>query len=230
MKILILEDEKALAGGLGRVLDRKGFTVETVCDGEAGSVLALTGEYDLLILDVMTRQMDGLEVLRRVREERPGTPIVMLTARPGVEERILGLNSGADYCLAKPVDIRELLACVNALLRRKSSGAKALSFGDTRLEPETCMLSCAQEKVRLTAKEFHVMRLLMSSGEQLLSKEVILARVWGFDSNAVENHVEVYVGFLRKKLKTIGSNVHIRAVKRMGYHLELGEPEALGRG
>lgn len=223
MKILIIEDEKLLADSLKALLEKKGFDVECVYDGESGAEYAETGVYDLLILDVMMPKMDGFEVARSVRAKRCGTPILMLTARSGLEDRICGLNAGADYYLTKPFDSRELLACVNALLRRQGGQVDELSLGNTALDLSSCTLICGENSVRLSAKEFDIMRFLLQSKDAVLSKEVILAKVWGYDSNAVENHVEVYVGFLRKKLAAIGSNVRIEAVRRLGYRLEVDE-------
>jgi len=223
MKILVIEDEKLLAQSIRAVLEQKGFTVETVFDGETGAEYAKLGIYDLLILDVMMPGMDGFEVARAVRAQRCATPILMLTARSAIEDRIQGLNSGADYYLTKPFDTRELLACVGALLRRQGNQVDELRFGNTSLDLASGQLCCGEKAVRLSAREFDVMRLLMQSGQRILSKEVILARVWGYDSNAVENHVEVYVGFLRKKLRSIGSDVRIGAIRRLGYHLEVEE-------
>ena len=223
MKILIIEDEKLLADSLKALLEGKGFDVEAVYDGETGQEYAELGIYDLLILDVMMPKMDGYQVARQVRGKRCSTPILMLTAKAEVEDRIYGLNCGADYYLTKPFDTRELLACINALLRRQGGQVDELTYGNTSLDLATGMLVCGSNSVRLSAREFDVMRFLFQSGERNLSKEVILARVWGYDSNAVENHVEVYVGFLRKKLAGIGSNVRIEAVRRLGYHLEVGE-------
>ena len=219
MKILIVEDEKLLADSLKALLEGKGFDVETVYDGETGAEYALLGIYDLLILDVMMPGLDGYQVARKVRSARCSTSILMLTAKSAVEDRILGLNSGADYYLTKPFDTRELLACINALLRRQGRQVDELVFGNTALDLDTCMLVCGEKSVRLSAREFDVMRFLLQAQDRIVSKEMILARVWGDDSNAVENHVEVYVGFLRKKLKAIGSNVSIEAIRRLGYHL-----------
>ncbi len=221
MKVLIIEDEKLLADSLRRLLTHKGFSVECVYDGEDGAAYALDGMYDLLILDVMMPKIDGFEVARRVRSSRCGVPILMLTARSELEDRIRGLNSGADYYLTKPFDSRELLACINALLRRQGSEVNELTMGNTSLDLSSCMLICGNESVRLSAREFDVMRLLFQSKSSIISKEVILSKVWGFDSNATENHVEVYVGFLRKKLASIGSNLRIEAIRRLGYHLEV---------
>lgn len=221
MKILIIEDEKILADSLKTLLEGKGFEVEAVYDGETGKEYAELGIYDLLILDVMMPKMDGYEVARQVRSQRCSTPILMLTAKSEVEDRIKGLNSGADYYLTKPFDTAELLACINALLRRQGNQVDELVFGNTSLDLSSGKLICGEKSVRLSAKEFDVMRLLMQSKDRNLSKEALLARVWGYDSNAVENHVEVYIGFLRKKLRSNGSDISIEAIRRLGYHLEV---------
>ncbi len=223
MKILVIEDEKLLADAIKALLESKGFCVEAVYDGQTGADYAELGVYDLLILDVMMPGLDGYAVARQVRAKRCATPILMLTARAAVEDRIEGLNAGADYYLTKPFDTRELLACINALLRRQGRQVNELTFGNTALDLESCMLVCGEKSVRLSAREFDVMRILLQSQDKIVSKEVILSRVWGFDSNAVENHVEVYVAFLRKKLASIGSNVRIEAVRRLGYRLEAAE-------
>ena len=144
----------------------------------------------------------------------------MLTAKSDIEDKVNGLNSGADYYLTKPFDARELLACVNALLRRQGSQVNELTFGNTRLDLEAASLICGENSVRLSAREFDVMRMLMVSGTNNISKETLLTKVWDYDSEAVENHVEAYVSFLRKKLVSIGSDVKIEAVRRLGYHLE----------
>ena len=223
MKILVIEDEQLLAQSIKAVLEQKGFEVETVYDGETGAEYARLGIYDLVILDVMLPGMDGFQVAQALRAGRCATPILMLTAKSGIEDRITGLNAGADYYLTKPFDTRELLACVNALLRRQGGQVDELRFGNTVLDLSSSQLLCGEKNQRLSAREFDVMRLLMQSRERILSKEVLLARVWGYESNAVENHVEVYVGFLRKKLRAIGSDIRITAVRRLGYHLEVEE-------
>ena len=223
MKILIIEDEKLLADSLKTMLEAKGFETEVAYDGETGEEYALLGIYDLLILDVMMPKMDGYAVARAVRARRCSTPILMLTARSGLEDRVEGLNAGADYYLTKPFDTRELMACINALLRRQGGQVDELSYGNTSLDLSSGTLICGEKKVRLSSREFDVMRFLLQSRDRNLSKEVILSRVWGLESNAVENHAEVYVGFLRKKLRSIGSNLRIEAVRRLGYHLEVTE-------
>ena len=225
MKVLIIEDEKLLADSIQSVLERKGFEVECVYDGETGAEYAELGIYDLLILDVMMPKMNGCQVAREVRAKRCGTPILMLTARSELEDRIEGLNAGADYYLTKPFDIRELLACINALLRRQGQQVNELKFGNTALDLSSAMLLCGDNSIHLSAKEFDIMRFLLQAGQRNLSKEVILARVWGYDSDAVANNVEVYVGFLRKKLSSIGSNIRIEARRNLGYHLEVEQDD-----
>lgn len=218
MKILMIEEERMLADSLKALLVTKGFDVDVVYDKQTGIECAMLGLFDLLILDA-----EGIQIAERIREKHFPTPIIMLAAKSEVEDRINGLNAGADYYLEKPFDSRELLACINALLRRQENRAEGLTCGNTTLDLETCMLVCDGKTVRLSAKEFDVMRFMFQSQNRVISKEMILARVWGFESNAVENHVEVYVGFLRKKLVSIGSNVRIVAIRRLGYHLEVDE-------
>ena len=223
MKILVIEDEKMLADSMKAMLEHKGFQVECVYDGETGKEYAELGIYDLLILDVMMPKMDGLEVARQVRRARCNTPILMLTARSDVADRIAGLNAGADYYLTKPFDSGELLASINALLRRQAGQVNEMVFGNTALDLGTGTLLCDGKTIRLSAKEFDVMRLLLQSGKRNLSKSAILSRIWGLESNAVENHVEVYVAILRKKLSSVGSNVRIVSIRGLGYHLEVKE-------
>ena len=224
MKILVIEDEKLLAESIKTLLESKGFEVETVYDGETGEEYAELGIYDLLILDVMMPKLNGYRVARNVRAKRCATPILMLTAKSDLLDRVEGLNAGADYYLAKPFDSRELLACVNALIRRQGGQVDELTYGNTTLDLDSATLICGENRVRLSARAFDVMRFLLQSRGRNLSKEVILSRVWGYDSNAVENHVEVYIGFLRKKLASIGSNIRIESIRRLGYHLEVDEP------
>lgn len=223
MKILLIEDEKLLADSLKTLLTAKGFQVEVVYDGEPGAEYAELGIYDLLILDVMMPGLNGYQVARRVRAKRCAVPILMLTAKSDLMDRIEGLNAGADYYLTKPFDTRELLACINALLRRQGGQVDTLRFGNTELDLGTSILHCGENSVRLSAREFDVMRALLQAGDRITSKEMLLARVWGYDSNAVDNHVEVYIAFLRRKLISIGSDVTIETQRRMGYYLECKE-------
>ena len=216
MKILVVEDERLLADSLQTLLTGRGFSVDTANDGLTGLEYAKTDVYDLVILDVMMPGLDGYTVASRLRAEHHAVPILMLTAKSDLMDRVAGLNAGADYYLTKPFDSRELLA-------RQGEQVDELTFGNTVLDLSAGMLRCGSKSVRLSAREFDVMRILLQAKGGNVSKETLLERVWGFDSNAVENHVEVYAGFLRKKLASIGSNVRIEAIRRLGYHLEVAE-------
>ena len=220
MKILLIEDERLLADSLVTLLSSKGFQVEAVYDGETGAEFATLGIYDLLILDIMIPKLNGLELARKVRAQRCNVPILMLTAKSDISDRIAGLNAGADYYLTKPFDTQELLACINALLRRQGNQVDVMRFGNTELDLSTCLLCCGDRSVRLSAREFDVMRALLQGGQRITSKESLLARVWGYESDAVDNHVEVYIAFLRRKLSSIGSDIRIETQRRMGYYLE----------
>lgn len=224
MKVLIVEDDRLLSEALQTLLTLQGFEVEAVYDGEDGADYAETGIYDLLILDVMMPKLDGYQVARQVRAHRITTPILMLTAKGEVQDRIQGLNAGADYYLTKPFDNRELLACVNALLRRQGGQMDVLCYGNTSLDLTGYTLHTPEQSIRLSKKEFDVMRLLIQFQGRSVRKDLILTRVWGYDSNAVDNNVEVYIGFLRKKLRSIGSDVKIVSIRLLGYHLEVEEP------
>ena len=220
MKILIVEDEELLVESLRTVLESEDYEVDAVYDGQMGVSYGSMGIYDLIIMDVMMPVLDGYHAVRRLREKRIGTPILMLTARSELEDRITGLNAGADYYLPKPFDIRELLACISALLRRQGEQINEMTFGNTTLNLDTAILSTSQSEVRLSSREFEILRFLFQTPDRNLPKELIIEKVWGFDTSTSENSVEVYVGFLRKKLARIGSNVEIKAVRRLGYHLE----------
>lgn len=221
MKILIVEDEKLLAKSIQLLLKSNGFESDIVFDGQTGYEYAKLGIYDLIISDIMMPKMNGYELTKKIRQEHIGTPILMLTAKSQVDDRISGLNSGADYYLTKPFNTNELLACINALLRRQGSQVSDINYGNTSLNLSSATLHTGKDNIRLSSKEFDIIRLLFGSGENITSKETILTKVWGFDSNAVENHVEVYIGFLRKKLSSIGSNISIVAVRKLGYTLEV---------
>ena len=226
MKILVVEDERQLADSIVDLLQVHGFAAQAAYDGQAGYRLAQTGGYDLVVLDVMLPWMDGFTLARRLREGHVATPILMLTARSEVEDRVQGLSQGADYYLTKPFDTRELLACIQALLRRQDPQGRApLSYGNTALDLATGVLSAAGGSIRLSARELELMELLLRARDRNLSKEALLTQVWGYDSNADENHVEVYVSFLRKKLASIGSNLRIEAARRLGYHLEVQQDD-----
>lgn len=224
MKILIIEDDRLLAESLQTLLELKGFEVEAVYDGEDGAAYAETGIYDLLIMDVMMPKLNGYQLAKQVRTQRITTPILMLTAKSEVRDRVEGLNAGADYYLTKPFDNAELLACIHALLRRQGDQMDVLRYGNTMLDLSGHTLYTKSASIRLSRKEFDVMRLLMQFQGRSIRKDILLTRVWGYDSNATENNVEAYVGFLRKKLKSIGSDLKIDAIRLLGYHLEVDHP------
>lgn len=222
MRILIIEDEVRLAATLADLMDLNGYTADTCHDGEAGLDNALTGIYDLLILDVMLPKLDGFTVLRRLRAAGLSTPVLMLTARSEVADRVAGLDGGADYYLTKPFEPKELLACIRALTRRQPElqNSEHLTYGDLTLDKNTFLLSCGARSVRLSRKEFDLMELLMRNREQVLTKELLLVKIWGYESEAEDNNVEVYVSFLRKKLAHLHSAVRIKTIRTVGYCLE----------
>ena len=225
MRILIVSEDQSMIEKTERLLKSKNLETEAVNDGEVGEEYAELGIYDVMLLDEKVSGKACFEIVRSLRQNHCRIPVVLMTEKVGVEERIKGLKSGVDYILCMPYDNRELLACVDALLQRITDSTEEPFYGNTKLVLASGKLVCEDQSIRLSAKEFEVMRLLLQAKDRLLSKEVILARVWGYDSNAVENHVEVYVGYMRKKLRSIGSNLEIKAVRRMGYTLEISEEQ-----
>ena len=224
--IWCVEDDASIRDIEVYALTSTGFEARGFADGDTfWDALQKEAPPELVVLDVMLPGTDGIELLRRLRASArfAELPVVMATAKGAEYDKIQGLDLGADYYLTKPFDSRELLACVNALLRRQGDQVDELRMGNTALDLSSCTLVCGENSVRLSAREFDVIRFLLQSKGRVLSKEMILARVWGYDSNAVENHVEVYVGFLRKKLTSIGSDLKIEAIRRLGYHLEVAE-------
>ena len=217
MQILVVEDEVLLAKSLKEILEESEHGVSLAYDGEEGLELARNAHFDLLILDLMLPKLNGFQVARTLRKEKNGLPILMLTAKSDILDRVEGLDSGADYYLTKPFDKRELLACINALLRRQGKEVNQISFGNTSLDSE---LVSGENALRLSSKEFQMMKLLLSEGKNNITKNTFLEKIWGFDSDATENNVEVYIGFLRKKLKALSSDIAIVASRGLGYHLE----------
>lgn len=225
MRILIVEDEVRLADTLQDLLEIEGYTADTRHDGESGLDEALTGIYDVILLDVMLPRLDGFSVLRRLREAGSAVPVLMLTARSEVSDKVQGLDQGADYYLTKPFEPRELLACVRALARRQPElrNTDMLEFGDLKLEKSAFTLSRGERSVRLSRKEFDMMELLMLNRNLVLTKEKLLLKIWGYESDAEDNNVEVYISFLRKKLAHIHAKVRIRTIRMVGYCLEEAE-------
>lgn len=221
MKILVIDDEIKLADALGELFRRNKFVADVVYDGENGLFAATTGDYDVVVLDVMMPDMDGFEVVRRMREKKVSVPVLMLTARDEVSNRVKGLDFGADDYLTKPFASEELLARVRALTRRQSEMVyDEMSFADVSLNPLNYTLSCGTKSVALGAKEYEIMRLFLSNPTQVIGKETIISKVWGLDSNITENNVEAYISFLRKKLFFIGSTLNIATKRMLGYFLE----------
>ena len=211
-----------LAASLQDLLELDGFTADVAHDGEAGLDNALSDIYDVILLDVMLPKLDGFSLLRRLRAEGSAVPVLMLTARDQVEDRVEGLDGGADYYLTKPFEPRELLACVRALTRRQPElRTGVLEFGGLKLDKSAFTLSCGERSVRLSRKEFDMMELLMRNRDIILTKETLLLKIWGYESDAEDNNVEVYISFLRKKLDHLRSAVKIKTIRMVGYCLEL---------
>lgn len=222
MRLLVVEDEQRLADTLADILQNQKYLVDVCYDGESGLDNAMSGIYDAIIMDVMMPKMNGFDVVRSMRRQGNATPVLMLTARTETMDKVTGLDCGADYYLTKPFEIEELLACIRALLRRQGEVvSEELRFGSVVLNLSTCTLQCEQRSVRLSAKEFELMRILMSNRENIVPKEILLLKVWGYESDAEDNLVEVYISFLRKKLDFIKADVRIDVVRRVGYHLEV---------
>ena len=222
MRVLIIEDEVRLASTLQDLLDMNGYTADVCHDGESGLDNALSGIYDVVLLDVMLPKMDGFTVLRNLRSAGNAVPVLMLTARSELSDRVEGLDCGADYYLTKPFEPKELLACIRALTRRQPElrSSDTVEFGDLKLDKSAFTLSCGNRQLRLSRKEFDMMDLLMRNRDMVLTKETLLLKIWGYESDAEDNNVEVYVSFLRKKLEHLHSQVRIKTIRMVGYCLE----------
>ena len=221
MNILVVEDERNLADAIVHILEGASYHAEACYDGRAGLRAALAGGYDAVVLDIMLPGMDGLEVVHELRRHGSSVPVLLLTARTATQDKVEGLDSGADDYMTKPFEAPELLARLRALTRRKGDVMlDEVSFADIRLDLATHDLSCGDSSVHLSGKEFEVMNILMSSSARVVSKQDLLSRVWGA-SEASENPAEAYVSFLRKKLAHIGSKVQITTLRMLGYRLEV---------
>ncbi|MEF2825027.1 MAG: response regulator transcription factor [Peptococcaceae bacterium] len=224
MRILIVEDEKPLADAISQLLRDQHYDVDAVYDGKSGLDFALIGDYALIILDVMLPLMNGFDVVKALRQQKQSTPVLMLTAREATCDKITGLDCGADDYMTKPFDYNELFARVRALTRRVGEVVlEELSFGDLTLNLDQAELSCANKTVHLSYKEFAIMKQLMQYPSMTVSKETLIVNVWGSSSDAVENNVEVYISFLRKKLRFLDSHVKITTLRRLGYRLEVAD-------
>ncbi len=222
MRILVVEDEKALAGLVADRLKRDHYTVDISNDGEDGMDNALSGMYDLIILDIMLPKVDGITILKEIRKQDKEVRVIMLTAKGELEDRLLGFEKGANDYVPKPFHIDELAARVNAQLNISKAVENVLEFGDIVLDYGASKVRCVNENedVGVNNKEFQLLEYLMKNPDRILSREMIYDRVWGMDSEAVSNNLEAYMSFIRKKLKVIGSKTVIRTIRNMGYRME----------
>lgn len=222
MKLLLVEDEKQLSEALSQILINNKYSVDAVYDGENGLEYALTDIYDVIILDIMLPKLNGLEILRKLRKENISTPILLLTAKDSVDDKVTGLDLGADDYLPKPFDPKELLARLRAISRRKGEviNDNLLSYGDINLNISNYDLSCKDAAVTLTQKEFEILNYFMQRPRNIVSKDDLITKLWGFDSDVEYNNIEVYISFIRKKLTFINSSVKITTIRRAGYKLE----------
>ena len=227
MRILIVEDEVQLSEALGAILEKNNYIVDRVFDGESGLDYILSDIYDGVILDIMLPKLNGIEVLKKARKERISTPIILLTAKGEVEDRIIGLDCGADDYLPKPFYVEELMARIRALTRRKGEvqSDNLLSYGDITLNIGNLELGSKENSIKLTAKESGLLELLINRKDMISNKDDIISKLWGYESEAEHNNVEVYVSFLRRKLSYLKSKVAIKAMRNLGYILEYKDGE-----
>lgn len=221
MKVLIVEDEIRLADTLSQIMTENKYLVDTVNDGQDGLDYAMSNIYDIIVLDVMLPKMNGFDVVRSLRKAKISTPVILLTAKDEVNDKITGLDSGADDYLTKPFVPDELLARIRALTRRQGEVVmNELSFSDLTLNISMYMLQKDGKSIHLGLKEFEVMRLLITNPSIVVSKDDMISKIWGMESDAEDNNVEVYISFLRKKLQYLGSKVTISTQRKIGYFLE----------
>lgn len=223
MRVLLVEDEKHLSEAICQVLKKECIATDAVYTGTEGLDAALSDIYDAIILDVMLPKLDGLSILEQLRREGITAPVMLLTARGSLEDRVSGLDAGADYYLPKPFQMAELLACLRAITRRRDAPpVERLSFGDVELVEREARLLCEHtgKSVQLGVKEVQLLELLLRNPRQILPKETLITRVWGYDSEVEYNNLEVYLSFVRKKLAFVGSHIKIKAVRGLGYALE----------
>ena len=222
MRLLLVEDEKQLSEALQQILIKNKYTVDAVYNGDEGLDYALTGVYDVIILDIMLPKLNGIEILKMIRKRKISTPVILLTAKGSVEDRILGLDSGADDYLPKPFSPDELLARLRALTRRNGDfiNENILEFSDIKLNLSTYDMEVNDNSITLTQKEFEILKYFMQRPKLVVSKDDLITKLWGFDSDIEHNNIEVYISFLRKKLAYVESNVKITTIRRVGYRLE----------
>ncbi len=223
MRILIIEDENSLADLISDRLKKEKYLVDLSSDGEDGYYKASTGAYDLIILDVMLPNMNGFEILKNLRKNNIDSKIIMLTAKSTIEDKLEGLGNGANDYLTKPFHIEELVARVNVQLKMQGKNKNILEYKDLKLDilKSKIYSTNTNEIVELVCKEMQILEYFINNKEQILSKEQIYDKVWGIDKVSESNNLEVYLSFIRRKLKAIGSNVSIKSVRGLGYKMEL---------
>ncbi|MDU2158273.1 response regulator transcription factor [Clostridium sp.] len=222
MKLLLVEDERELSEALFQILANNKYSVDAVYDGEDGLDYALTGVYDVIVLDIMLPKLNGLSLLKQLRKSGISTPVIMLTAKSQIEDRVLGLDLGADDYLTKPFATEELLARLRSITRRKGNvvNDNILTYGDISLNLDTYDLDVNNENIRLTLKEFEIIKYFMERPKCVVSKDDLITKLWGFDSEVEYNNIEVYISFIRKKLTYLKSNVSIVTIRGVGYRME----------
>ena len=222
MKILIIEDEYSLADAISETLKKENFYVTMIVDGIEGEDEALTNIYDLILLDVMLPRRDGFQILKALRQEKIEAPIIMLTAKSEIYDKLNGLENGADDYITKPFHMRELVARIKVVLKRKTNmeDGNILEFQDLKLDLRTGKMSSEDNEIAINGKELELLEILLLNKNQITDREQLANKIWGYDSDSEYNNVEVYVSFLRRKLKLIKSNVKIKAVRGIGYKLE----------
>lgn len=221
MKVLLVEDEKLIANAVKQVLKKDNYAVDLAFDGQEGLDNALTGQYDVIVLDILLPKMDGLTVLREIRLSHINTPVIMLTAKGETKDKIRGLDYGADDYLAKPFDMGELLARIRALSRRQPAvnDGGLLTFGNSTLDPKRLVVSQSDAYASLTIKEAQILELLIINIPLVISKEKMIEKIWGYDTDAAYGNVETQVSLLRKKLRQIHSDMTVKAIRGTGYML-----------
>lgn len=220
MKILLAEDEVSLSKALVRILDKNNYSTDAVYNGLDALNYLVDGEYDAAILDIMMPYMDGIEVLKKVREKGIDTPIIMLTAKSEIDQKVLGLDSGANDYLTKPFDAKELLARIRAMTRNQNSNDSRMNFGNITLDRATFTLSSPSGSFVLANKEFQMMEMLLSNPTHIISPERFLEKIWGYETEAEVNVIWVYISYLRKKLVALSADIQIKSARNAGYSLE----------
>ena len=222
MKILIIEDEYSLADAIAETLQKENYTTKIITNGEDGEDEALTNIYDLILLDVMLPKKDGFEILRNLKNEKVNTPIIMITAKSELPDKLKGLENGVDDYITKPFHMRELIARIKIVLKRSANidNANVLEYSDLTLDLSTGKMSSNGNEISINGKELELLEILLLNQNQIVTKEMIINKIWGYDNNAEYNYVEVYASFLRKKLKLLKSKVKIKAVRGIGYKME----------